>query len=285
VDEFRAGHFRAEIYPFGFKLREHVKVKSARSAGAKRGSIRDFSHEAARRLRETFMTRFVEDAALWAFTLTTHRICTPVEWREIMKRFRVAVKRSRWAGLWRVELQRRKAPHAHVAFWLPSGVGHEEVEALWLKCTGEAEDAAAVEHAVRSRKIPHDASGWAYYMGLHDGKSKEAQLGWVGKQWGIWNREILDTREPVVYTLAPRAHVALLRVLRKLEWARRCRKVVSRGVSMLAQIPVVLRGSLQLRASKPPKVRPLHRGNLLRCMNGELVTRIMAGLVDGTIYP
>jgi len=283
VDDYHAGHFRAEIYPFGFKLREHLKVVSTRSAGGKRGQIRGFSDEAARRLREAFMTLHVEGFALWAFTLTTHRIFTPCEWRLLMMRFRQAVKRSRWAGLWRVELQRRKAPHAHVAFWLPAGIGHAEVEALWLKCTGEALDAAAVEHAVRSRKILQDASGWAYYMGLHDGKKKEAQLGWVGKQWGIWNRDTLKTRDARVFTLDPRAHVSLLRVLRKLEWARRCKRHEAEGRRL--RVLVADYPSVSVVVTKPVKVRALHRGNLLRCMDGELVARIMAGLTDGTIYP
>ncbi len=279
------GHFRAKIYPSGVVL-EGVKTPSIPPVGdAQRGAIEGFSHAAARRLREAFFTLHVPDYDLWAFTLTTHGIFTSARWRETMMRFRQSVKRSHWAGIWRVELQKRKAPHAHVAMWLPVGANVEGVRDLWLKATGETNDPAAFKWAVLGKLIPHDSHGWAVYMGLHNGKNKEAQLGWLGKQWGVWNREIFEERDAKTATLSPPQHALFLRILRKWDVAQKIRREWERDRALLAQILEVdpaMRPNFAI-VIKRPRRRLLHRGNLLRCIDGSLVESIMGAIQGGRI--
>lgn len=293
---------RAKIYPSGLKIE---RVKTPFSAVAplvgcvtdednKRGEIEGFSHEAARRLREWFMVQKVEGSSLWAITLTTHANFAPDEWRAVMKRFRNAVKFNGWAGCWRVELQKRKAPHAHVAFWLPPGVGLDDVSKLWLQSTGEENDLAARAHAVEGREIPADETGWAVYMGLHDGKHKAEQLGWKGKQWGIWNREAFSERKPVEFVLSDREWNLLLRLLRNWDASDRARREQARerweDAEMIGKIKAFSGGVLPscfavIDPPLPAKPRPrvLHRGNLLRLLPGDFVEFVVASIVTGRI--
>ena len=255
-----------------------------------RGDITDFSAKAARRLREAFFTLYAPECCLWAVTLTTHAIFSPNEWRATMKRFRVAVQRRGWAGIWRVELQKRKAPHAHVAFWLPVGCSIDSVRDLWLTATGERHDAEAIKHAVHGREIPQDESGWAIYLGLHSGKHKESQLGWLGKQWGIWNQAALVERVPVELSLRPREHALLLRILRNLETAEKMRFEKNKSLKEMASLAYTVpewANCLDVKVKRPRR-RLLHRGNLLRCTSGEriefLIREIHSGRI-GRTYP
>jgi hypothetical protein len=289
---------RAKIYPSGVKI-EAVKnpflpdvplVGCVTDSENQRGAIEGFSHEAARRLREWFMVQKVDGFDLWAITLTTHKNLSPDQWRAVMKRFRTAVIELGWAGCWRVELQKRKAPHAHVAFWLPPGVALADVASLWLRSTGEENDLAARKHAVEGRQIPADETGWAVYMGLHDGKHKESQLGWKGKQWGIWNREAFSERKALEFVLSEREHALFLRILRNWDMADRQRRNHEHACN-LAYMHFAEFGyarhrvpSYALPATPPrPAPRYLHRGNLLRLLDGDFVTFVVAAIQAGRV--
>lgn len=278
---------RLAVYPHGVVVDRHLEpAGEPPSRVPERGRIMGFSHKSARRLKYTFMTAAVEGFDLWAITLTTHAIMTPSAWRRIMMRFRVALIRAGWAGIWRVELQKRKAPHAHVAMWLPPGVGHDRVRALWLRCTGEFNDPEAVKNAVYSKRIQNDDTGWTVYMGTHDSKHKKEQLGWIGKQWGVWNAELFGKRDPLgVYAMGDGPYFAVLRALSKLDVARRWmhsqaedRRVysdlLSNGVTCIHWVP-----------DKKPKRVEMHQGNLLRLLTGDVARRIIEGVLSGIIYP
>jgi hypothetical protein len=292
---------RVKIYPSGIQI-EAVKTPFTMDAplvgcvvdqDTQRGAIEGFSPEAARRLRSWFMTQKVDGSKLWAVTLTSHANFSPDEWRAVMKRFRNSVVFNGWAGVWRVELQRRKAPHAHVAFWLPPSVTLADVSALWLQSTGEEHDLAAREHAVEGREIPADETGWAVYMGLHNGKHKEAQLGWKGKQWGIWNREAFSERKAVELVLSAREHALLLRILRNWDVADRMRRERAaeewNDAQVVAQIRAAHGGILprcfEVVPSPVPRPAPryLHRGNLLRLISEDVSTFVLAAIQAGRI--
>lgn len=290
-NEARRGHFRGEVYDYGVRLEKKLTVNPVPEEPLDlppRGAIVTFSDKAARRLREAFMTLWVPGYSLWSFTLTTHQVFTPDQWRAIMKRFRMACLRSKWAGIWRVELQKRKTPHGHVAFWLPPGVGHDQVRDAWLSATGEANDPEAVLNAVKSRQIEADDTGWGVYMGMHDGKHKAEQLGWVGKQWGVWNDALFSKREPFRFELTPREHAQFLRVLRNLDAGRKLSHLNAQDERMLQTIlrayPGATRGGISIVPNRKPKAKPMHRGNLLRLVNGATIRRIIDGIKAGMIY-
>lgn len=292
---------RVKIYPSGIQI-ETIKnafsmdvplVGCVLNQDTQRGVIEGFSPEAARRLREWFMKQKVDGFNLWAITLTSHANFSPDEWRAVMKRFRNSVLFNGWAGVWRVELQRRKAPHAHVAFWLPPSVTLADVSALWLQSTGETQDQAAREHAVDGREIPANETGWAVYMGLHSGKHKASQLGWKGKQWGIWNREAFSERKAVEFIITDRERDLLYRILRKWDQADRMRREVAKDewetAQMVAQIRACNSGKLpacfvvsSITPRRPPP-RYLHRGELLRLISEDLSTFVLAAIAAGRV--
>ena len=285
--------FRIEIYPSGLRVRKGGLSKAEPPDCDERGDITTLSHKAARRLREWFMTKHVFGMSLFAVTLTTHAIYSPNEWRAICMRFRQSVKRAGFAGVWRVELQKRKTPHLHVAFWLPASESVNDVRTLWLRATEEQNDVLAFEHAVYSKAINQDEAGWAVYMGLHDGKHKIAQLGWLGKQWGIWNREKYVDRLPAVFDLTARQHVAFLRFLRKWDVADRMRRQrtaeARQDAEMIAKIKASNGGVLPSCFSvvpspvRRPSPRHFHRGNLLRLMVGDIPARILEAMRSSVI--
>lgn len=300
-DDLKRSQKRAKIYPAGVKIEAHKSpfradaplVGCVTDPDNQRGTIEGFSHEAARRLREWFMTQKVDGFDLWAVTLTTHANLSPDEWRAVMMRFRQGVKARGWAGCWRVELQKRRAPHAHVAFWLPPSATLADVSALWLRATGEEHDAAARQHAVEGRKIPADETGWAVYMGLHDGKHKESQLGWKGKQWGIWNREAFTERQAVELVLSEREHALFLRILRNWDVSDRMRRERAEeertDAEMVEKIKAISGGvlpacfSVVVTPVRRPRPRYLHRGNLLRLLDGAFVEFVLAAIQTGRV--
>jgi hypothetical protein len=273
------GFFDVEVYPTGVQMRGKLDPLRKAPELCVRGQILGFSDAAARRLKQAFMQLEVVGSILWSFTLTTHASLSPEVWRAIMKRFRCGVRDRGWAGIWRVELQRRGTPHLHVAFWLPRGVDFNEVRLLWLRCTREIDDEEARRHAVKGQRIEQGDGGWAVYMGLHSGKHKEAQLGWIGKQWGIWNVSAFAKREPVRAVLNRYQHRSFLRVVRRLETAARRQhfqrlKTVADRVGARFPIAAASLDRKVRRMARRLKV-PQPHSRMVRLMKGATAERIL----------
>lgn len=193
-----------KIYPHGFCLTKAAPLENEQPEHLKdnpRGEIQGFSNKSASRLREFMMTHHVEGYYPYAVTLTTQEVYDPQQWESIVKRFRTSLARKHedWAACWRVELQKRKTPHLHCVFWLPqcapAHVWKIQLTQLWIKATKE--DTSAVwEFSVHVRDLT-GSSAWMIYCTLHDSKHKKDQLGWKGRQWGIWNRKAWHKREPL----------------------------------------------------------------------------------------
>lgn len=91
----------------------------------KRGNITEFSRGAVRRLREALFKYSIPDAYTVGVTLTVpwHALdFEPLmeEWRTAFERFRTAFARSfpSSAAIYRNEIQRRGAPHAHAVCYI-----------------------------------------------------------------------------------------------------------------------------------------------------------------------
>lgn len=285
VNEIQKGEFRVEIYPSGIEFRRLGHVDQEAPETTERGEITEFSDKAARRLREFCIKEHVPGAEVWAFTLTVHRPLGPSEWRTVTKRFRQRVKTLEWAGTWRVELQRRKVPHLHVAFWLSPGTDPVAVRDQWLQSTGEHTDPDALRNACMWKRI--ESAGWVVYMALHDGKSKTDQLGWQGKQWGVWNREAFQHRQPARESreLSPAQNYALRRFLLRWENAKRRTKAAY-------HLAIVATGNVQdydltdhWRKHRVfrKRLRKLHGGNLLRCLDGVHVSNLLRAMDAGRV--
>lgn len=79
----------------------------------------------------------------------------------------------------------------------------------------------AKKHAVKFDGLgAGDRIGWWRYLAAHASKSKQAQLGWQGRQWGVVNRSRLDHEEPISIELPRRAMYRVIRCLRRLTGCR-----------------------------------------------------------------
>ena len=85
----------------------------------------------------------------------------------------------------------------------------------------------ACEHAVRIDEVGGESNiGWWRYLAAHASKSKQSQLGWKGRQWGVINAKHLDLSNPVLIELTRKAEVKVMRCLKRLI---RCRFASSHG--------------------------------------------------------
>ena len=186
----------AKVYPYGVVLRTDCGLykpkKGKHLCGFKRGRISGFSPESAARCRLFAVSHTVPGARLVSLTGTTADPRGPVEWRKIMERFHDRIDRRLVAAIWRVELQKRKAPHAHMMLWVPSDVEGwaEFLRSTWLQCIGGHDLRGLVrgeaDHAVMLQEGVD--AGWVSYLAAHSSKHKVTQLGWLGKQWGVWGQ-------------------------------------------------------------------------------------------------
>lgn len=276
-----------EIHPSGVIVRyDDGKPKKAPKGGV-RGEISGFSDKASRRLKEFCVRYEVKGGKPVSVTLTTHRLFNANEWRNALKRMRMRVLWNGWAGIWRVELQRRKTPHLHVSLWLSEelieGRWLSAVRDAWLESTGESGDIEARRVAVRGRVI--EGPGWAVYMALHDGKHKAEQLGWLGKQWGVWNREKFTLREPSGFSGEVNAEEYRLLMRMWNRWERVKKKQrVAWLVARAAECPEERR---ELNAKAAAVRRGLRRslpaGGFMRCVEGAHFDRFFAALWLGRV--
>ena len=178
-----------------------------RGSGAVRGEIKGFSTRAAARLRNWLLTQHVEGMHMWDVTFTIPGEMTPEEWDLSKRRLFKRWERAGFGAVWRVELQKRKQPHLHVALWTPHVselgekfllIAHAWVESLPKK---NREHERGTDHAIHHKGPYSDieqSPRWFEYLVAHASKQKKEQLGWKGKQWGIINRAIFQERKPMV---------------------------------------------------------------------------------------
>lgn len=194
--------------------------------GAKREGITTFTRQARSRMVRTLCTLdyaplFEQGGQPAMVTLTLpgdwERIAPSArEFKKIVKRFQDRFEYSfgvKLIGVWKLEFQRRGAPHLHILMTPPAGRSRgdgltfrEWLGAAWAGCCKTAEllgPAEAVKHVNAGTGIDYDVRGqWAdakriaiYYAkhGLYGAKEYQNQApdlwvssGTVGRFWGYW---------------------------------------------------------------------------------------------------
>lgn len=238
---------------------EILKWKSgAEHKGGRRSAITTFSRQSAARFRQRLAQIIGPKGWLcFGMTLTVPGPnITPEEWDRLWCAYCQRLRRMGYVALiWRIELQTRGQPHVHCICW--SKDGPDKIRTAWFEAlgllgpyegpavtvkglakaaTGENGETApqelmrvshrafwpgACEHAVRVDSIgSEDNMGWWRYLASHASKSKQAQLGWKGRQWGIVNERHLDRAIPILIELTQKAEAKFIRYMPKLN---RCR--------------------------------------------------------------
>ena len=185
--------------------------------GGIRGRVQVFSRGARRRMLRLLATLLRASVPLFV-TLTYPGIFPdqPAEykghWRAWVKRLR-----RRWPGaalVWRLEFQRRGAPHFHAFVW---GVSFGELLEFtgqsWFEVVGSGDD-RHLRAGTRVEKI-RDWRGASSYASKYLSKVDGEIVAGVGRWWGIENREGLPFAVAVVVSLSHQEAQTLLRYWRR----------------------------------------------------------------------
>ena len=177
------------------------------------------SDKSAARMRRFCCENWIPGHTYIAYSLTTKAVLTPEQFRRAERRFFKRRDRAGDAFAWRIEVQKRGAPHLHILRWAKGKIytkhkGSQELvgaiieddgrvdtfEEDWLQCVGEDSDRDSREHAVFGKVVEDE--GAIVYQCAHVGKQKSEQLGWQGKQWGIIGKSRYHRRTPEVHQLS-----------------------------------------------------------------------------------
>jgi len=209
-------------FPVGIKaFGRGLNCSGSSEIGSMRGNISGFSPGAARRLREFVMIFDVSGSVKCNMTLTIPEVMSPAFYYESLMRFRQRLNYHKIPGVYRVELQRRKVPHLHAIFYLSSPGEAEKIKIAWLesiKTSHKWADKRAVKWRFDDSK---ENINWILYACLHSGKNKRVQLGWKGKQWGVWNRSMFQAIAPEVYYLSRENYCRLVRIINGWQKSKR----------------------------------------------------------------
>ena len=188
-----------------------IKISSSgkpRCGGGLRGKVTEFSRASRRRMQQ-LLNSVDRKVALVPIliTLTYHNDWPedPAAWKDHLDAFRKRLERryGRFSAIWRLEYQRRGAPHFHLMafFWSHQGRKgllpflQEDVGPLWWEVTGKTSE----EHlrAGTRCEMPRSWKGANVYLSKYMAKPETLQEGQPspGRFWGVWRKDLL----PILY--------------------------------------------------------------------------------------
>ena len=194
-----------------------------RRVGGPRSTITTFTRASRRRLMRTVAR--VRKSALPVFVTLTYPgeySDDPTVWKRDLKVFwqRMARRFPRAAFVWRLEFQRRGAPHFHLLVW---GVRYAELRAFvpvaWYEVVGSGDD----KHLRAGTRVEHIRSHNQVlrYAAKELGKVVQVTLTDVGRWWGVVGREHrMPWSVAVPWPITDRDAIQYLRWLRRLAGVR-----------------------------------------------------------------
>lgn len=227
---------------------------------AKRGEITEFSRHSRKRLQNALLTLFPPKGWVrFGLCVTVPAQCEEwqEEWLRAVKRFWVNLERNEmlnFAGIYRVELQTRGMPHMHLVMFASTDkvrLAAALASAAWCKAleAWEIDGKSIVNNwregiTTRWDEITHANS--FRYLYDHQSKKKQAQLGYKGKQWGIFGRKWLSNefdrvplteyQEERLYTLLRRWSKTFYNADNKGRLTRICRGSCSYAVPLTEEV-------------------------------------------------
>ncbi len=205
-----------------------------RGGGGLRGEITEFSKASRRRLMQLLNSINRDEALLPYFVTLTYHHSWPEDRhgrKAQMDAFRKRLERAigPFAAVWRLEFQRRGAPHYHLLIFLPPDAlggdrGQDDHQGRYEVLTKLRNRIAFMWHEVAGYgSSEHFAAGTSVervkswrgvnsYAAKYMGKLETLQEGApsVGRFWGVWRRELL----PISYRTESLTHGQALRVRR-----------------------------------------------------------------------
>jgi hypothetical protein len=206
--------------------------------GAQRSAIEDFSHAARKRLL-TLLQMVDRDTPLPLFVTLTYPMTwpdDPAEWKRHLDNF------SKWMGrhypsssaVWKLEPQKRGAPHFHLLVWGAGFIPHRDVAEAWYKIVGSG-DPNHLAAGTEVRRV-ETRNGVAYYAGKYLAKTDTPFQG-VGRFWGIHRRSNLPITPPDKETVTMSEAVQMVRWARRALKAKGVRRTWRGSVTLFTEAP------------------------------------------------
>ena len=225
VSQLEPDYKPIRAYETGTNVPMRVIGNPTGKGGGKRRAITAFTKEARARMRRALLEHTIPHSITVGLTLTVpwsnewiaaNEQAANDEFRECFNRFGVTWRRTmpNCAAIFRVELQKRKAPHIHAVCWIPipqaasapagAPVVPTDAQAAaqwffgyaasaWFTAVRDMHGGSLGGFARRGVKVEPipDMGAMLRYLCDHATKAKQAQLGYKGKQWGYINRKVL----------------------------------------------------------------------------------------------
>ena len=214
-----------------------------RGGGGLRGEITEFSKASRRRLMQLLNSINREEAPLPYFVTLTYHETWPKDRqgrKAHMDAFQKRLERAlgKFAAVWRLEFQKRGAPHYHLLIFLPPGAlggdrGQDDHQRRYEVLTKLRNRVAFMWHEIAGYGSPeHFSAGTSVervkswrgvnsYAAKYMGKLEQLQEGApsVGRFWGVWRRGML----PITYathSLTTHEALRLRRIFRNFSKVR-----------------------------------------------------------------
>lgn len=210
----------------------------------KRGKISCFSRKSSRTLRDLLSRLQTDGKMVYAVTLTLPPVKElEVNWGKLVKRYREYLRNAKLGAIWRIELQRHKIPHLHliaVANTIEDGF---EYWFAWIHACKKLRDNDGIsvilhkgflEYSVRIRYVKNRFKWMPYLIG-HSVKHKIGQLGWQGRQWGVFNKDFIkfsDLDDAITRGCSLRTGQLVMRTIRR-HYSKKIRQYGATGTTIL----------------------------------------------------
>lgn len=205
----RQGHKRRE--------EEQQPAKSEAQETAKRGKISEFSRKSRKRMIQE-LSKIQRDTLPIMVTLTYpgEYSDNPKVWKNDLDNFlrRLSRKFKDAAGVWKLEPQKRGAPHFHLFVW---GAGYADllswVSLAWFQVV-KSGDIRHLHAGTRVERVK-SLSGSRWYASKYLGKVVPPEWGNAGRWWGIFQRDKLPYGKLVNVEVTQEKAVEFIRYMRR----------------------------------------------------------------------
>ena len=179
--------------------------ESEQVGGGKRGKIKIFSRASRKRLFEELHKLIFETVTFITLTYPEDFPVTSKIYKAHLKEFRrrIEVKWGKISAFWRLEFQKRGAPHYHIMFFDCPPFDHFEISWVW-KCVTHTWDMAHELLGANVRLITDGRQERliAFYVGKYiakvDERTENSYDEHTGRWWGRWN---IEDEKPMEFTL------------------------------------------------------------------------------------
>jgi len=222
----------------GVKVRSVGPDSTSRDVSWTRGTVRGFSAASRRRMMGKLASIEWDAMPCYFVTLTYHLEWGRwKDWKRQLRTFRKRLERTYptfAAAVWKLEAQRRGAPHFHVAAFFVREV-HLPTFRAWVSSTWNTIIGGSAAHlrAGTQVKPTRNTSGpgvtklmgyLGKYLAKRQGSFVDPHTGEVletGRIWGLWNQDAMPWGELVAFDLCWQDYLTLTRRLRR--WGQQSR--------------------------------------------------------------